>query len=246
LVDEDEFDSRRAICVSDMKDLELQFLKLKEDLINEKQMLIDQKLKEIEEESAEEYTHPSHKLKQNMEIKIKLATLLKDYRLKNLDHIYQYELMSIKQSLENDKTMLFDKQVNKLENQIKQLEESKRQFMLEYSLFKLNQNGSMEDEDGQQNIDSINNNNENDESNNHDKSLEEDLNMSSNSKKKLNSSFNKKTSNKKSPNSKYSNISPVLMPGAPFIVYSLNDYDILEDWSIIKMHNNLKNGTSLL
>jgi hypothetical protein len=73
-VDEDEFDSRRAICIADMKELETQFLKLKEELIYEKQMLIEQKLKEIEDETAEEYTTPSLKLKQNMEIKIKLTS----------------------------------------------------------------------------------------------------------------------------------------------------------------------------
>jgi hypothetical protein len=75
-VDEDEFDSRRAICVADMKELESQFLKLKEELIYEKQMLIEQKLKEIENETAEEYTNPAFKLKQNMEIKIKLTSMI--------------------------------------------------------------------------------------------------------------------------------------------------------------------------
>ena len=37
-----------------MKELESQFLKLKEDLIYEKQILIEQKLKEIENETAVE------------------------------------------------------------------------------------------------------------------------------------------------------------------------------------------------
>ena len=56
-----------------MKELELQFSKLKEELINEKQILVDQKLKEIEEETAEEFTGQLQKLKNNMETKIKLA-----------------------------------------------------------------------------------------------------------------------------------------------------------------------------
>ena len=63
----------RAIYVADMKELEAQFAKLKEELINEKQILIDQKLKEIEDESAEEFKTQLLKLKQNMETKIKLA-----------------------------------------------------------------------------------------------------------------------------------------------------------------------------
>jgi hypothetical protein len=63
----------RASCLSEMKELELQFAKLKEELINEKQMLVDQKLKEIEEETAEEFTGQLQKLKNNMDNKIRLA-----------------------------------------------------------------------------------------------------------------------------------------------------------------------------
>jgi hypothetical protein len=56
-----------------MKELENLFNKLKEALINEKHILIEQKLKEIDDETVEEFTVPLQKLKQNMEIKIKLA-----------------------------------------------------------------------------------------------------------------------------------------------------------------------------
>ena len=59
-----------------MKELETQFLKLKEELLNEKQNLIDQKLKEIEEEKADEYVIPMQNLKANMEFKVKLARKL--------------------------------------------------------------------------------------------------------------------------------------------------------------------------
>jgi hypothetical protein len=57
-----------------MKELETQFMKLKEELLNEKLLLIDQKLKEIDDETAEEYTIPCQKLKQNMELKLKLTS----------------------------------------------------------------------------------------------------------------------------------------------------------------------------
>ena len=75
-VDEDEYEMRRATCLADMKELEAQFLKLKEELIGEKQILVEQKLREIVDETAEEYTIPLHKLKQIMEIKIKLTSRL--------------------------------------------------------------------------------------------------------------------------------------------------------------------------
>jgi breast cancer metastasis-suppressor 1 and related proteins len=98
--DETEFDQRRSLLLVDMKQLESQFLQLKEELINEKQQLVNNKLKEIEDETAEEFTIPLKKLEQNMDIKIKLATLMRDYRLQNLEHIYNYEELSYKKSLE--------------------------------------------------------------------------------------------------------------------------------------------------
>lgn len=168
--DEDEFDRRRAACVADMRELEAQFLKLKEEYIVGKQMLIDQKLKEIEEETAEEFVLPLQKFKQNMDMRLNLTNLTKDYRSKNLDHIYEYEEMSLRQSLQNDKMLLFTKQVTTVEEEIRKLEESRRQFLLDNELA--------------------------------------------------------------------SSASPTLLPVGPYIVYSLQDYDILEDISIIKMHMN--------
>lgn len=78
--------------------------------------------------------------------------------------------MSLKQSLQNDKMLLFTKQVTTVEEEIRKLEESRRQFLLDNELA--------------------------------------------------------------------SSASPTLLPAGPYIVYSLQDYDILEDISIIKMHMN--------
>ena len=71
----------RASRVTVMKELEFQFSKLKEMYINERQTLIDQKLKEIEEETSEEFTTQLQKLKQNMDVKIKLASKKFFFRL---------------------------------------------------------------------------------------------------------------------------------------------------------------------
>lgn len=122
--DEFEFDHRRAQCVSDMKELEQQFAKLKEQLISERNSLIDKKLEEIEAESAEEFVVPLKKLEMNMDFKIKLTSqqillmhsfktyslilkryililaLMRDYRWKNIEHIYECEKESSKLTLE--------------------------------------------------------------------------------------------------------------------------------------------------
>ena len=59
-----------------MKEIESQFIKLKEELIKERFDIIEQKAKEIDDETAEEFTIPLSKLKQSHEIKIKLSSLL--------------------------------------------------------------------------------------------------------------------------------------------------------------------------
>ncbi|CAF0852422.1 unnamed protein product [Brachionus calyciflorus] len=247
-VDEDEYDRRRATIQSDMKELEMLFTKLKEALISEKQILIDQKLKEIEEETAEEFTVPFQKLKQNMEVRINLAELLKDFKCKNIEHTYQYEEISIKKSLENDKQNVYDKYVSRLENEIREIEEKRRNFLLDYNLLEL----SMKDSFGDQPYENIK---LEVDVNFHDYSDKKNLNNGSNSIDNNNEQHSpeeptKKTKkSKKSPktthnNSNRSSSSPVVFHGSPFIVYSLQDYDILEDWSIIKMHTNINKLTS--
>jgi hypothetical protein len=59
-----------------MKELEIQFSRLKEQLIYERNNLIDKKLKEIEDENAEEFVVPLKKLEMNMDFKIKLTSKL--------------------------------------------------------------------------------------------------------------------------------------------------------------------------
>ena len=73
-VDEDEFDQRRSICLGEMKELEMQFAKLKEELISEKYALIDEKLRAIEDETADEFKLPLQKLQMNKDFKIKHAS----------------------------------------------------------------------------------------------------------------------------------------------------------------------------
>lgn len=99
-VDEFEFDHRRAACVANMKDLEAKFSKLKEELINERNSMIDSKLDEIENETADEFAVPLKKLQMNLDFKIKLTTLMRDYRWKNIEHIYECEKESSKLTLE--------------------------------------------------------------------------------------------------------------------------------------------------
>lgn len=72
------------------------FAKLKDALIFERQVLVEQKLREIEDETAEEFTSPLQKLKQNMEVRINLAGNVIIFNLYfNIMFVYLFQSMPI-------------------------------------------------------------------------------------------------------------------------------------------------------
>ncbi len=85
---------------------------------------------------------------------------------------------------------MIDKHITNIENEILHLEESRRQFQHDYSIYKLN---------------------------------EQSLGTQANEKGGTN------------------NGSSVILTGTPYVVYTLPENEMLEDLSMIKMHNNLSN-----
>lgn len=212
-VDESECDIRRATCVADLKLHEIQFAKLKEELIYERNNLINKKLQEIENESAEEFVVPLRKLQQNMDHKIKLATLTRDYRYQNIEHIYECEKESSRLTLENDMQSLLDKYKSIIENEIRQMEENRRQYLLDYNL---HQNQL------QKQSNTTNETNDISEVCTSQEIINNDCDSTIHS---IQSSYNGDDD-------------------MPPIVYELQDYEILEDWSVIKMYNDLNRTVS--
>lgn len=201
-IDEESSENRRIECINEMKELESQYNKLKDDLVQAKLNMIEKKLVEIENETAKDYTIPLLKLKENMEMKINIATLMKEYRMKNVENTYNCEETSAKQTLDNDKKILYDNTKAKLEYDIKKAEEDRRLLYLELKKYE-------EFEEAIQ-------------------SARTDLNGKRRQQKHdLVDNHQRNKNNKK----------PTHVTG-PYIVYTLQDYDILEDWSIIKRLNN--------
>ena len=58
-----------------MKELEQQFIKLKEEYIAQRFKVVDQKLKETEDETAEEFKIPLNKLEKNLEFKTNFSSI---------------------------------------------------------------------------------------------------------------------------------------------------------------------------
>lgn len=73
-VDEDECDLIKAKYLAHMKELETHFSRLKDELISQRFKEVDQKLKEIEEESADEFRNPLKKLEMNMQFKTNFSS----------------------------------------------------------------------------------------------------------------------------------------------------------------------------
>ena len=57
-----------------LKDLEMHFARLKDELIAQRFKEVDQKLKEIEDESADEFRNPLKKIEMNMEFKTNFSS----------------------------------------------------------------------------------------------------------------------------------------------------------------------------
>lgn len=138
---------------------------------------------------------------------------MRDYRWKNIEHIYECEKESSKLTLENDMQSLLDKYKQNIENEIRQLEENRRQFLVDYELHQLyiqaEQEREQRNEEHQHAMDQENHLlgeiNENEE-------MTEDMGV---------------------PTSAYSCYEN------NYIVYTIPDQELLEDLSIIKMHNEL-------
>ncbi len=129
---------------------------------------------------------------------------MRDYRWRNIEHIYECEKESSKLTLENDMQSLLDKYKQSIANEIQQLEENRRQFLVDYELHQMY---LAEQKEEQHSMDQ--------ENMSHGISHVDDQE------------------------------SAAISPGYNFyengcIVYMLNDQEVLEDLSVIKMHNELR------
>ena len=104
---------------------------------------------------------------------------------------------------------LLDKYKSNIANEIRQIEENRRQFLLDYKLYQISQNEGMSE--APQAVVNFN-------------EIDGELKQANGNKTTL--------------------VETSYEDEEPCIVYSLQDYEILEDWSIIKMHNDISRTIS--
>ncbi|CAF0748578.1 unnamed protein product [Adineta steineri] len=126
----DYFDSRRYAIMYEIMNVEKQFEQLKNILYDESVSLIDQKLLSIQNEEAPEYQEELKKLYDDMQLRLEIAKQRRHIELESLENSYQAELLSLQQTLENDKFLLHHQMYEDIQRKIDELETLKSKTQL--------------------------------------------------------------------------------------------------------------------
>jgi hypothetical protein len=118
----DYYDSRRYEIMYEIMNIEKQFEKLKNILYEESILLIDRKLISIQNEEAPEYQDELKKLYDEMKLHLEVAKQRRYIELQALENSTQSELLSLEQTLENDKFLLYHNMREEIEQNIDELE----------------------------------------------------------------------------------------------------------------------------
>jgi len=118
----DYYDSRRYEIMYEIMNIERQFDELKNILYEESILLIDRKLISIQNEEAPEYQDELKKLYDEMKLNLEIAKQRRHIELQALENSTQSELLSLEQTLENDKFLLYHHMREEIEQNIDELE----------------------------------------------------------------------------------------------------------------------------
>ncbi|CAF0765383.1 unnamed protein product [Didymodactylos carnosus] len=124
------FDFLRYEIMYEILNVEKQFERLKNLLYEDSVSLIDHKVQLIQDEQAPEYEHELRKLYNEMQIRLEIAKQRRNIELQALENSSTSELLSLQQTLENDKYILKDEMKEDIERKINELESLKSKTRL--------------------------------------------------------------------------------------------------------------------
>ncbi|TKS75869.1 Breast cancer metastasis-suppressor 1-like protein-A [Collichthys lucidus] len=124
-MDDEDCERRRMECLDEMTTLEKQFTDLKEQLYKERLSQVDVKLQEVMAGCAQEYLEPLANLQENMQIRTKVAGIYRELCLESVKNKYECEIQAACQHWESEKLLLFDTVQSELEEKIRRLEEDR-------------------------------------------------------------------------------------------------------------------------
>uniref|UniRef100_A0A3P9L480 BRMS1 like transcriptional repressor b n=1 Tax=Oryzias latipes TaxID=8090 RepID=A0A3P9L480_ORYLA len=124
-MDEEDCERRRVECLNEMSNLEKQFTDLKDQLYRERLNQVNSKLAEVEAGRATEYLDPLEVLRENMQVRTKVAGIYRQLCLESVKNKYDCEIQAACQHWESEKLLLFDTVHSELEEKIRRLEEDR-------------------------------------------------------------------------------------------------------------------------
>ncbi|XP_021796837.2 breast cancer metastasis-suppressor 1-like protein isoform X3 [Papio anubis] len=218
-MDDEDCERRRMECLDEMSNLEKQFTDLKDQLYKERLSQVDAKLQEVIAGKAPEYLEPLATLQENMQIRTKVAGIYRELCLESVKNKYECEIQASRQHCEGKDPR--QEGLEKLEKREKTFQEKEReirmrmdswQFCFKSEKLLLYDTVQSELEEKIRRL----------EEDRHSIDITSELwNDELQSRKKRKDPF--------SPDKK----KPVVVSG-PYIVYMLQDLDILEDWTTIR------------
>ncbi|XP_050431737.1 breast cancer metastasis-suppressor 1-like protein isoform X2 [Adelges cooleyi] len=134
-LDEDENEKEQKRCDEKVREIENGFYHLKEMLYKERIREVEEKLVEVRLGTAKEYRVPLQELQDQMDSRLEVASVLKQFKLTNLKHKYEAEEQAIRQNFENNKEILYDTIKADLEEKIQRLEEARNEVDIDASLW---------------------------------------------------------------------------------------------------------------
>ncbi|KAI7804468.1 breast cancer metastasis-suppressor 1-like protein-A [Triplophysa rosa] len=213
-MDDEDCERRRVECLDEMNNLEKQFTDLKDQLYKERLNQVDAKLQEVMSGKAPEYLEPLATLQENMQIRTKVAGIYRELCLDSVKNKYACETQAAFQHWESEKLLLFDTVQSELEEKIRRLEEDRHSIDITSGAVMLNIVNPV---------------------------LALPLLLWCylcclcyfSSAEIWNDELQSRKNKKKDPFSPDKKKKPVTVSG-PYIVYMLQDLDILEDWTTIR------------
>lgn len=103
--------------------LENQFVQLKEQLYHEQINQVEIQLSEVRGGRSQEYLQPLQSLLDTMDSRKEVADILKKYRLDNIRHKFESEILAAKQHFESEKQIAYDNLHEEILEKIRRLEE---------------------------------------------------------------------------------------------------------------------------
>ncbi|KAM4521582.1 breast cancer metastasis-suppressor 1-like protein-A isoform 1-T1 [Odontesthes bonariensis] len=219
-MDDEDCERRRMECLDEMTTLEKQFTDLKEQLYKERLSQVDIKLQEVMAGCAQEYLEPLANLQENMQIRTKVAGECNHFALLLLLLFFSFSfaVVPLDQSYQNRSLFLFagiyrelclESVKNKYECEIQaacQHWESEKLLLFDTVQSELEEKI---------------------------RRLEEDRHSIDITSELWNDGLHARKNKKKDPFCPVKKKKPVVVSG-PYIVYMLQDLDILEDWTAIR------------